>query len=95
MTTSLGLHRTTARAIISQWKTFGIVVNLPGKGWPAKISPRGRRQCLEEVTTDPSRTSKDGIVNFADYQEILKGNARSSVCDLQLNPKHKNKSTTE
>ncbi|RXM34592.1 Pleiotrophin [Acipenser ruthenus] len=56
---ALGLHRTTVRAILSKWRKFGTVVNLPRSGRPAKISPRARRKIVQEVTKNPRTTSRD------------------------------------
>ncbi len=55
----LGLQRTTVRAIIHKWRKHGTVVNLPRSGRPTKITPRAQRRLIQEVTKDPTTTSKE------------------------------------
>ncbi|KAK3557487.1 hypothetical protein QTP70_027911 [Hemibagrus guttatus] len=40
-------------------KTGKPVENLPRSGWPTKITPRARQQLVQEVTKDPTTTSKE------------------------------------
>ncbi len=56
---ALGLQRTTVRAIIHKWRKHGTVVNLPRSGRPTKITPRAQRRLIQEVTKDPTTTSKE------------------------------------
>lgn len=56
---ALGLQRTTVRAIIHKWRKFGTVVNLPRSGRPTKITPRAQRRLIQEVTKEPTTTSKE------------------------------------
>ncbi|KAK3530781.1 hypothetical protein QTP70_001580 [Hemibagrus guttatus] len=56
---ALGLPRTTVRAIIYKWQKHGPVENLPRNDWPTKITPRVQRQLIQEVTKDPTTTSKE------------------------------------
>ncbi|KAK3539521.1 hypothetical protein QTP70_009501 [Hemibagrus guttatus] len=56
---ALGLPRTTVRAIIYKWQKHGTVENLPRSGRPTKITPRAQRQLIQEVTKDPTTTSKE------------------------------------
>uniref|UniRef100_A0AAR2K1L6 Paired domain-containing protein n=1 Tax=Pygocentrus nattereri TaxID=42514 RepID=A0AAR2K1L6_PYGNA len=56
---ALGIQRTTVRAIIHKWRRHGTVVNLPRSGRPPKISPRVQRRLIQEVTKDPTTTSKE------------------------------------
>ncbi|KAK3535549.1 hypothetical protein QTP70_016821 [Hemibagrus guttatus] len=56
---ALGLPRTTVRAIIYKWRKHGMVENLPRSGRPTKITPRAQRQLIQEVTKDPTTTSKE------------------------------------
>ncbi|KAK3526888.1 hypothetical protein QTP86_003606 [Hemibagrus guttatus] len=56
---ALGLLRTTVRAIIYKWRKHGTVENLPRSGRPTKITPRVQRQLIQEVTNDPTTTSKE------------------------------------
>ncbi|KAK3550665.1 hypothetical protein QTP70_002365 [Hemibagrus guttatus] len=56
---ALGLLRTTVRAIIYKWRKHGTVENLPRSGRPTKITPRVQRKLIQEVTKDPTTTSKE------------------------------------
>ncbi len=56
---ALGLQRTTVRAFIHKWRKHGTVVNLPRSGRPTKITPRAQRRLVQEVTKDPTTTSKE------------------------------------
>uniref|UniRef100_A0AAZ3PUM4 Transposase Tc1-like domain-containing protein n=1 Tax=Oncorhynchus tshawytscha TaxID=74940 RepID=A0AAZ3PUM4_ONCTS len=56
---ALGLQRTTVRAVIHKWRTFGTVVNLHRSGRPTKITPRAQRRLIQEVTKEPTTTSKE------------------------------------
>ncbi|KAK3558102.1 hypothetical protein QTP86_009893 [Hemibagrus guttatus] len=53
---ALHFLKTNVRAIIYKWRT---VENLPRSGWPTKITPRVQRQLNQEVTKDPTTTSKE------------------------------------
>ncbi|KAK3556280.1 hypothetical protein QTP70_007059 [Hemibagrus guttatus] len=98
---ALGLPRTTVRAIIYKWRKHGTVENLHRSGRPTKIIPRAQRQLIQEVTKDPTTTSKELQASLASVKE----NVRPSVCDLKLkrtwvlqqdnDPKHTSKSTSE
>lgn len=55
---SLGLQRSTVRAIIHKWRRHGTVVTLPRSGRPTKIIPRAQRRLTAEVTKNPRTTSK-------------------------------------
>ena len=56
---ALGLQRTTVRAIIHKWRKFGTVVNLPRSGRPTNITPRAQQRLIQEVTKEPTTTSKE------------------------------------
>ncbi|XP_038821811.1 low density lipoprotein receptor adapter protein 1-like isoform X3 [Salvelinus namaycush] len=56
---ALGLQRTTVRDITHKWRTFGTVVNLPRSGRPTNITPRAQRRLIQEVTKEPTTTSKE------------------------------------
>ncbi|KAK3537340.1 hypothetical protein QTP70_008226 [Hemibagrus guttatus] len=47
------------RAIIYKWRKHGTVENLPRSGRPTKITPREQWQLIQEVTKDPTTTSKE------------------------------------
>ena len=53
---SLGLQRTTVRAIFHKRRKHGTVVNLPRSGQPNKMTPRAQRRLIQEVTKDPTIT---------------------------------------
>ncbi|KAI3376206.1 hypothetical protein L3Q82_016716, partial [Scortum barcoo] len=99
----------------------------PSQEWPAdqNYPKRAQRRLIQEVTKDPTTTSKElqaslasvkvrtwktccdknGTMNSAVYQKILKEKVRPSVRDLKLkrtwvlqqdnDPKHTSKSTSE
>ncbi|KAK3566022.1 hypothetical protein QTP86_024184, partial [Hemibagrus guttatus] len=56
---ALELPQTTVRAIIYKWRKHGTVENLPRSGRPTKITPRAQRQLIQQVTKDPTTTSKE------------------------------------
>ncbi|KAK3542958.1 hypothetical protein QTP70_007913 [Hemibagrus guttatus] len=56
---ALGLPQTTVRAIIYKWRKHGTVENLPRSGQSTKITPRAQRQLIQEVTKQPTTTSKE------------------------------------
>ncbi|KAK3507778.1 hypothetical protein QTP70_000334 [Hemibagrus guttatus] len=87
---SLGLPRTTVRAIIYKWRKHGTVENLHRSGRPTKITPRAQRQLIQEVTKDPTTTSKELQVSLASVK--LK---RTWVLQQDNDPKHTSKSTSE
>ncbi|KAK3571134.1 hypothetical protein QTP86_001919 [Hemibagrus guttatus] len=92
------------RAIIYKCRKHGTVENLPRSGRLTKITPRAQRQLIQEVTKDPTTTSKE-LQPHLPQLRILKENVRPSVCDLKLkrtwvleqdnDPKHTSKSTSE
>ena len=47
------------RPTIHKWRKHGTVVNLPRSGRPAKITPRAQRRLIQQVTKDPTTTSKE------------------------------------
>ncbi|KAK3547952.1 hypothetical protein QTP70_001317 [Hemibagrus guttatus] len=56
---AMGLPRSTVRAIIYKWQKHGTVENLPRSGRPTKFTPRAQQQLIQEVTKDPTTTSKE------------------------------------
>ncbi|KAK3541742.1 hypothetical protein QTP86_002101 [Hemibagrus guttatus] len=79
---ALGLLRTTVRAIIYKWRKHGTVENLPRSGRLTKITPRAQRQLIQEVTKDPTTTSKELQASLASVKQ-------------DNDPKHTSKSTSE
>ncbi|KAK3536403.1 hypothetical protein QTP86_008885 [Hemibagrus guttatus] len=68
---ALGLPRTTVRAIIYKWRKHGTVENLPRSGRPTKITPRVQRQLIQEVTKDPTTTSKELQASLASVKSAV------------------------
>ncbi|KAK3550710.1 hypothetical protein QTP70_003968 [Hemibagrus guttatus] len=71
---TLGLPRTTVRAIIYKWQKHGTVENLPRSGRLTKITPRAQRQLIQEVTKDPTTTSKElqaSLASVKDLEDLL------------------------
>ncbi|KAK3571142.1 hypothetical protein QTP86_003094 [Hemibagrus guttatus] len=66
---ALGLPQTTVRAIIYKWRKYGTVENLPRSGRPTKITPRVQRQLIQEVTKDPTTTSKELQASLASVKK--------------------------
>ncbi|KAK3566921.1 hypothetical protein QTP86_004930 [Hemibagrus guttatus] len=66
---ALGLPRTTVRAIMYKWQKHGTVESLPRSGRPTKITPRAQRQLIQEVTKDPTTTSKGLQASLASVKE--------------------------
>lgn len=54
----LGLQN-TVRAIISKWRKFGTVLNLPRIAQPTKISPRIHYRLIQEIPQEPRQTSNN------------------------------------
>ena len=48
--------KNTVASIILKWKKFGTATTLPRAGGPAKLSNRGRRALVREVTKNPMVT---------------------------------------
>ena len=53
---ALKVPKNTVASIIIKWKTFGTTKTLPRAGRPAKLSNRGRRALVREVTKNPMVT---------------------------------------
>ena len=53
MSAALKIPKNTVASIILKWKKFGTTKTLPGAGCPAKLSNRGRRAWVREVTKNP------------------------------------------
>jgi transposase len=56
MSAALKVPRKTVASIILKWKKFGSTKTLPRAGRPAKLSNRGRRALVREVTKNPMVT---------------------------------------
>jgi hypothetical protein len=56
MFAALKVPKNTVVAIILKWKKFGTTKILPRAGRPAKLSDRGRRALVREVTKIPMVT---------------------------------------
>ena len=53
---ALKVPKNTVASIILKWKKFGTTKTLPRAGCPAKLSNRGRRALVKEVTKNPMVT---------------------------------------
>ncbi|KAG2468538.1 TCB1 transposase, partial [Polypterus senegalus] len=56
MSAALMVPMSTVASIIRKWKKFETTRNLPRAGWPSKLSDRGRRALVREVTKNPMVT---------------------------------------
>lgn len=78
---ALDLNGTTVRAILTKWKKFGTVVNLPRSGRPAKISPQARRIIISEVKKKPSAWSRELQASLASAQvNVQDSTIRKTLC---------------
>jgi hypothetical protein len=59
MSAALKLPKNTVASIILKWMKFGTTKALPRAGCPAKLSNRGRRVLVREVTKIPMLTLTD------------------------------------
>ena len=50
---ALKVLKNTVASIIIKWKKFGTIETLPRAGHPAKLSNRGRKALVREVTKNP------------------------------------------
>ncbi|KAG2468811.1 TC1A transposase, partial [Polypterus senegalus] len=53
---ALKVPMSTVASIIRKWKKFKTIRTLPRAGWPSKLSDRGRRALVREVTKNPMVT---------------------------------------
>ena len=56
MSATLKVPKNTVASIILKWKKFGTTKTLPRAGCPAKLTNRGRRALIREVTKNPMVT---------------------------------------
>ena len=56
MSATLNVPKNTVAYVILKWKKFGTTKTLPRVGRPAKLSNRGRRALVREVTKNPMVT---------------------------------------
>jgi hypothetical protein len=57
MSAALKVPKNTVASIILKWKKFRTTKTLPRAGLPAKLSNRGRRALVREVTKNPTVTN--------------------------------------
>ncbi|KAK3525779.1 hypothetical protein QTP70_007541 [Hemibagrus guttatus] len=67
------------RAIIYKWRKHGTVENLPRSGRPTKITSRAQRQLIQEVTKDPTTTSKELQASLASVK-VPMSTVASIIC---------------
>ncbi|KAK3545499.1 hypothetical protein QTP70_007745 [Hemibagrus guttatus] len=89
---ALGLPRTTVRAIIYKWRKHGTVENLPRSGRQTKITPRAQRQLIQEVTKNPTTTSKELQASLASvkagvHDSTIRKRLAKMVCMAELKMK--------
>jgi transposase len=56
MSATLKVPKNTVASIILKWKKFGTTKTLPRAGQPSKLTNRGRRALVREVTKNPMVT---------------------------------------
>ena len=56
---ALKVPKKTVASIILKWKKFGTTKTFPRASWPVKLSNRGRRALVREVTKNPMVTLTD------------------------------------
>uniref|UniRef100_A0AAZ3QIN1 Transposase Tc1-like domain-containing protein n=1 Tax=Oncorhynchus tshawytscha TaxID=74940 RepID=A0AAZ3QIN1_ONCTS len=59
MSAALKVPKNTVVSIVLKWKKFGTTKTRPRVGRPAKLSNRGRRAMVREVTKNPMVTLKE------------------------------------
>ncbi|KAK3565349.1 hypothetical protein QTP86_007138 [Hemibagrus guttatus] len=68
---ALKFPMSTVASIIRKWKKFGTTRTLPRAGHPAKLSDRGRRALVREVTKNLKVTLKQLLENLPEEQPSL------------------------
>ena len=66
---ALKVPTNTVASIILQWKKFGTTKTLPKAGHPAKLSNRGRRALVREVTKNPMVTLTEHLSSSVEMGE--------------------------
>lgn len=61
---ALKVPMSTVASIIRKWKKFGTTITLPRAGRPSKLSDRGRRALVREVTRNP-------MITLSELQRLL------------------------
>ena len=59
---ALKAPKNTVASIILKWKKLGTTKTLPRAGRPAKLSNRGRRYLVREVTKNPTELQSSSVV---------------------------------
>ena len=68
------------RAILHKWRKHGTVVNLSRSGRPTKITPRVQRRLIQEVTKDPTTTSKELQASLASVKVSVHDSTMVAQC---------------
>ena len=79
---ALKVHKNTVVSIILKWKKFGTTKTLPRAGRLAKLSNRGRRALVREVTKNPmvAKTMRNKILWFDETKfELFDLNAKRHI----------------
>jgi hypothetical protein len=66
-------------SIILKWKKFGTTKTLPRAGCPAKLSNRGRRALVREVTKNPIVTLTEIQSSSVEMVVLLEGSPISAA----------------
>ena len=74
---SLKVPKNTVASIILKWNKFGTTNNLPSAGRPAKLSNRGRRALVREVTKNPKVTLTELLSSSVEMGEPSR---RTTIC---------------
>ncbi len=53
------VSHSTAHCVVSRWKTTGNMLNMPGVGWPQKLSDRAKAKLTHAATANPMATRQD------------------------------------
>ena len=76
---ALKVPKNTVASIILKWEKFGTTKTLPRAGRPAKLSNRGRRALVREVTKNPMVTLTELQSSSVEMAALLEGSPISAA----------------
>jgi hypothetical protein len=79
MSAALKVPKNTVASNIIKWKKFGTTKTLPRAGFLAKLSNRGRRALVREVTKNPMFTLTDLQTSSVEMVVLLEGSPISAA----------------
>jgi hypothetical protein len=79
MSTSLKVPKNTVASIILKWKKFGTTKTLPRAVCPTKLSNRGRRALIREVSKNPMVTLTELPSSSVEMGEPSRGTTISAA----------------